>query len=255
MSQDPQTPPPAAPANGGWVQTTPGAPPVPAPAGPAAPAYAEPASPASPAYVEPASPAAPPAPPYGAPSPLPPYAAPNTPAPGPAPVAPAFGAPAPSYGAAAPAYGVPAAVPPIGTARPGAADPSRPATLGLVALILALVAVAGASLLSALTGFAAGEGAMRHAIGLSPEGLENLSEQEFLALLSPVRDLVLWAEIGFWAGTVLGLTALGLGIAAIATRRGRGTGIGAVVVAVIGPVVYGVVVGACILVGMGAGAA
>ena len=55
---------------------------------------------------------------------------------------------------------------------------------------------------------------MRHAIGLSPEGLENLSEDQLLALLSPVRGLVLWAEIGYWTGTVLGLTALGLRIAA-----------------------------------------
>ena len=68
---------------------------------------------------------------------------------------------------------------------------------------------------------------MRHAVGISPEGLESFTEEQLLALLSPVRDLVLWAEIGFWAGTVLGIWALIQGIVAIATRRGQaGTGVG-----------------------------
>ena len=39
---------------------------------------------------------------------------------------------------------------------------------------------------------------MRHAVGISPEGLESFTEEQLLALLSPVRDLVLWAEIGYW---------------------------------------------------------
>ncbi len=71
-----------------------------------------------------------------------------------------------------------------------------------------------------------------------------------LALLSPVRGLVLWAEIGFWAGTVLGLWALVQGIVAIATRRGRGQGIAAVIVAAAGPILYGVAVTAAVIVGI-----
>ncbi|GAA1650299.1 hypothetical protein [Microbacterium flavum] len=133
--------------------------------------------------------------------------------------------------------------------------PPRPRTLGLVALVVAIVAVVFAVVLSGATGFAAAEGAMRHAIGVSPSGLEHLSEQELLALLSPVRSLVLWAEIGYWTGTVLGLTALGLGIAAIVTRRGRGQGIAAVIIAAVGPLVFAVVVGLVVVAGIAAGAA
>ena len=95
----------------------------------------------------------------------------------------------------------------------------------------------------------------RRAIGISPEGLENLSETQLLALLSPVRTLVLWAEIGFWAGTVLGIWALIQGIVAIATRRGRGQGIAAVVIAALGPIAYGVAVGIGETLGVAAGAA
>ena len=123
-----------------------------------------------------------------------------------------------------------------------------------LALVVAIAAVLISVILSATTGFAAAEGAMRHAIGLSPEGLENLSEDQLLALLSPVRGLVLWAEIGFWLGTALGLVALALGITAIATRRGRGFGVAAVVIAAVGPFLYGITVGAFVIAGIAAGA-
>jgi hypothetical protein len=69
-----------------------------------------------------------------------------------------------------------------------------------------------------------------------------------------VRDLVLWAEIGFWTGTALGVAALVMGIIAIVTRRGRGFGIAAVIVAAVGPVIYGTIVAFAALAGMGAGA-
>ena len=164
----------------------------------------------------------------------------------------------PQWGYVQPAPGAPpvyAAPVGYGAPYPSAEPPAAGrATLGASALGIALLAVVGATLLSALTGFTAAQGAMRHAIGISPEGLENLSETQLLALLSPVRTLVLWAEIGFWAGTILGIWALIQGIVAIATRRGRGQGIAAVVIAALGPIAYGVAVGIAVTLGVAAGA-
>jgi len=135
------------------------------------------------------------------------------------------------------------------------ASPTHPGTLGALSLALALCALVGATLLSAITGFAAAEGAMRHAIVVSPSGLENLTESQLLALLTPVRGLVLWAEIGFWAGTLLGVASLALGIVAIVTRRGRGPGIAGVVIAAVAPFLYGAAVGLAIVTGISVGAA
>lgn len=126
--------------------------------------------------------------------------------------------------------------------------------LGVIALTIALVAVVGATLLSAIAVFPASIGAMTRAITISPAGLENLSNDQLLALLSPYRTHVLWAEVGFWAGSVLGIWALAQGIVAIATRRGRGPAIAAVVLAALGPVLFAVVVGTAILTGISAGA-
>lgn len=146
----------------------------------------------------------------------------------------------------------PAGLSPVGSAIPPA---QRARALGVIALSLALAAVVVSCVLSALTGFAAAEGAMRHAVGVSPSGLEDLTSDELLALLSPVRDLVLWAEIGYWVGTVLGIAGLALGIAATATRRGRGQGIAAIAVAGAGPFVYAAIVGTAVIAGIAAGAA
>lgn len=254
MSQDPQTPPPVPPAPsvpsappatppGGWVQTTPGAPPQPAPYAQPAPPYAQPAPQHAPS-VQPAPQLTQPLPPYAQPAPQPTR-------------------PLPPYAQPAPLHTQPSSAPlPTGTATPSrsgipgapADAATRPAMLGILALSLALAAVTISIVLSGATGFAAAEGAMRHAIGISPSGLEDLSEQQLLSLLSPVRGLVLWAEIGYWIGTALGLAALVTGIAAIATRRGRAQGIAAVVIAAVGPFVFTVVVGICVLTGIGAGA-
>lgn len=143
--------------------------------------------------------------------------------------------------------------PPVPVAAP-APRPSGSPRLGVVALVIALVAVVGGGMLSATTGFAAAADAMARAVVRSPSGLENLTGDELLALLSPVRGLVLWAEIGFWAATVLGVWALVQGIVAIATRRGRGAGIAAVILAAAGPVLFAVIVGSAVLAGMAAGA-
>ena len=165
------------------------------------------------------------------------------------------GAPPVAYGVPPMPYGAPQGA--AGYAPPPAPRPAAPAgsrLLGILALVLAGVGVFGATLLSAATGFAASAGAARHAIGLSPDQLDTLSQGQLLSLLSPVRDLVLWAEIGFWTGTALGVAALVMGIIAIVTRRGRGFGIAAVIVAAVGPVIYGTIVAFAALAGMGAGA-
>jgi len=131
----------------------------------------------------------------------------------------------------------------------------RSSRLGSLALVIAVLAVAGASILSAVTAFPAAVGAMTDALALSPEGLENLANAQLLGVLSPVRGLVLWAEIGFWAGTALGIWALVQGIVAIASRRGRGPGIAAVLLAALGPVLFAVIVGVAVITGIGTGAA
>ncbi len=189
-------------------------------------------------------------------------------APAPAPVAPAMPVPVPpatggAYVQTAPgAPPVYVAVAPASAAFADAHSAPRPVaapsavasrTIGVIALIVALVGIIAATLLSALTGFEAARGAVVHAGLSSTSSLEHLSDDEALALLSPVRGLVLWAEIGFWAGALLGVWAIVQGIVAIATRRGRGPGISAVVVAAVGPIVYGVAVTIAVFAGIAVG--
>lgn len=153
------------------------------------------------------------------------------------------------YGPTGPVVPAPAAIAaPDTTPVPGT---SR--MLGVSALIVALVGVIAATLLTSITGFEAARGAVAHAGLNSTYSLEHLSDDEALALLSPVRGLVLWAEIGFWAGALLGIWAIVQGIVATATRRGRGPGVGAIVLAAVGPIVYGVAVTIAVLAGMAVG--
>lgn len=77
------------------------------------------------------------------------------------------------------------------------------------------------------------------------------SGEVLLATLSPVRTQVLWMEILFWTGTVLGIVALTLGIIATARRHGRGMGITAIILSALGPV--GFLGLSSILFGMGTG--
>ncbi|MET0672396.1 MAG: hypothetical protein ABWY37_02780, partial [Microbacterium pygmaeum] len=108
--------------------------------------------------------------------------------------------------------------------------------LGIVAFVLGLIAAVGASIVAAVAGFQIGIGTGDQlATQLAPAG----ADFDF-ALLSPVREWVLLAEVSFWVGTVLGVWAIVQGIVAIAKNRGRGWGITAVVIAVAGPVIYGV---------------
>lgn len=164
-----------------------------------------------------AEPFAPPAPPVA-----PPYA--TTP-----------NAPAAAYPAAPPgAYQVPVGgyASPAGTYT--APDTTvRPSGLfGTIALVLSLLAAVVAPVIAGIAAFEIGR--------VLPRGVTT-STAEDLSVLSPARDQVLWAELSFWIGTILGITAIVLGIIAIAKRRGRGTGIAAVVVAVLGAVIFFIV--------------
>ncbi|MBT2497294.1 hypothetical protein J7E45_16920 [Microbacterium sp. ISL-59] len=171
-----------------------------------------------------AEPFAPPAPPVAPPAPpvAPPYA--TTP-----------NAPAAAYPAAPPgAYQVPVGgyASPAGTYT--APDTTvRPSGLfGTIALVLSLLAAVVAPIIAGIAAFEIGR--------VLPQGVTT-STAEDLSVLSPARDQVLWAELSFWIGTILGITAIVLGIIAIAKRRGRGTGIAAIVVAVLGAVIFFIV--------------
>jgi hypothetical protein len=116
-----------------------------------------------------------------------------------------------------------------------------------VALLLSLVATAGAGLVAAIASFNIGLGAGREVTSRPFDAGFDWS------FLTPVRDWVLMGEIAFWAGTVLGIWALVQGIVAIATRRGRGAGIAAVVIAAVGPFVFAAVVQGFLTAGLAAG--
>ncbi|MGF6823220.1 hypothetical protein M2317_002131 [Microbacterium sp. ZKA21] len=193
-----------------------------------------------------------------APPPVPPV--PQAPAsqatafPTPAYEAPAYEAPAfsaPAYQAPVGAYQAPVggyqtAVGPY--AAPTAPEPQS-RTTGVLALILSLVAVILVPIFGAVAAFAVGS--------IIPGAVDDVTSADFesLAFLSPARDEVLWTEISFWTGTVLGIGAFVLGILAIVKRRGRGQGIAAVVVSVLGPVLFFTAVFIALGIGAAAGAA
>jgi hypothetical protein len=162
-----------------------------------------------------------PNPPY----PTPPYANPQYP-----------GAPGPSAGYDPGAYS-PANYP-AGFSPSGAPAPKKPGGLGLVALLLSLVAAVVAPIVGAVAAFQVGAGTW------SWSRYETMPSNAWpdLSFLSPVREWVLLGEIAFWAGTVLGIWAIVQGIVAIAKRRGIGTGIAAIVVAVLAVFIFGAVV-------------
>ena len=171
--------------------------------------------------------------------------------------------PSPQYPAhyAAPVQGGPphAYAPPAGYAPPpqgygpyvpsAAAPPvRRGAGLGVVAFVLAVVAALGATVVGCLAGFNIGLGTGRE-IALRPMDIDF-----DWSILTPVREWVLWGEIAFWAGTVLGTWALVQGIIAIVKDRGRGWGVAAVVIAVIGPIAFAVGVQGFLAAGFASGA-
>ncbi len=70
-----------------------------------------------------------------------------------------------------------------------------------------------------------------------------------------MRDVVLFGEVSFWAGTVIGVTALVLGIVATALGAGRGAAITAIVVSAIGPLVFTGLVAVGLVAGLASAAA
>ena len=161
--------------------------------------------------------------------------------------------PAPGTAASPPHYAPPAGyVPSPGFTAPapraGALVRRGPA-LGRVALVLALIATLGAAIVSAAAAFNIGLGAGRE-LATRP------MDAEFdWSILTPVRDWVLAGEAALWVGTILGVWALVQGIVAIVTHRGRGTGIAAVAIAAIGPLVFALVTQGFLIAGFSAGSA
>ncbi|GAA5197228.1 hypothetical protein [Microbacterium jejuense] len=171
------------------------------------------------------------APPFGVPQ-APPAATPGVPVPAP-------GAYAPPAGYAPPqGFGMP---------QPAAAPARRGRGLGLIALVLALVAVVGAGIGGAIASFRIGLGAGKGLASLPLDGSWDWS------ILTPVRDWVLLGEVSFWFGTAIGVWALVQGIVATVTGRGRALGITAIVVAALGPIVFGGLVQGFLTAGLAAG--
>lgn len=121
---------------------------------------------------------------------------------------------------------------PAGSYAVPEATPRASGFLGILALILAVVAAVVTPIVAGVAGFEIGR--------RLPQGISTTSD-DVLSVLSPARDQVLWAELSFWTGTILGIAAIVIGIIAIRKKQGRGPGIGALVVAALGPIIYFVV--------------
>lgn len=166
------------------------------------------------------------------------------------PAAPAPAGPAGGYGQTAPPAAPPGAyqVPVGGYAAPSGAyavpeTASKPSgVLGFLALGLSLLAAVVMPVIGGVNAFEIGR--------RIPQGISTASD---LRIFSPARDQVLWAELSFWGGTVLGIAAIVLGIIAIRKRQGRGAGIAALIVAVLGAVIFFVAVFTAFAIGGAAG--
>lgn len=152
------------------------------------------------------------------------------------------GYPAPPPGA----YQVPVGGYPAPAGGYQAAEPAakKSSLLGILALVLAIVAAVITPIIAGVTGFEIGR--------RLPGGLDTTSPN-LLTVLAPARDQVLWTEIAFWTGTVLGVAAIVLGIIAIRRRQGRGAGIAALVLAALGPLIFWIVLVFAISVGTATG--
>ena len=203
--------------------TDPQLPPPPGAVPPLPPTTSVAQEPASGAVPPPAYPSAPPA----APAPYPPAYPPAPPAAPPG----AYQVPVGGYAAPSGSYAAPDASP----------KPSE--FLGLLALGLSILAAVVMPIIGGVSAFEVGR--------RIPQGISGSTGD--LGFLSPARDQVLWTELSFWAGTVLGIAAIVLGIIAIRRKRGRGAGIAALIVAVLGAVIFVVAVFTAFAIGGAAG--
>ena len=135
---------------------------------------------------------------------------------------------------------------PVHPQPPAAPRPIGRPALGIVALVLAIIALVAPTV-------AVGPAAFTVGLEVAP-ALASPVPPSDLAVLAPVRSWVLVGEIAFWAGTVLGIWAIAQAIVAITRRRGRGQGIAAVVIAPIGFVVFVSVASGFFFAGLAAGA-
>lgn len=179
------------------------------------------------------------------PPPVPPLPIPQAQPPSP----PAAQPPYPAYAPAQPPYPPhPQAHQPypVHPQPPAAPRPIGRPALGIVALVLAIIALVAPTV-------AVGPAAFTVGLEVAP-ALASPVPPSDLAVLAPVRSWVLVGEIAFWAGTVLGIWAIAQAIVAITRRRGRGQGIAAVVIAPIGFVVFVSVASGFFFAGLAAGA-
>ena len=116
--------------------------------------------------------------------------------------------------------------------------------LGVLALVFALLAAVVAPVLAGVFGFQIGS--------RIPSGIDT-TDPNLLSVLSPARDQVLWAEISFWAGTVLGLAGIVVGITAIVKKQRRALGVVALILSVLGAGIYWIVLVASLSAGTASG--
>lgn len=141
-------------------------------------------------------------------------------------------------------FAAPYVAPATGTllAPPPKTRKRRP--LGAFALVAGILSMLVAPAVAGFAAFRVGRGAGARIVA---QGGQNLD----LRVLTPVRDLVLVVEIAFWSGTALGIAALVVGIIATARDRGRPMGIVAIVLATLGPLVFGALVAVALVAGAG----
>lgn len=141
-------------------------------------------------------------------------------------------------------FAAPYVVPATGTllAPPPPSKKRRP--LGAFALVAGILSMVLAPAVAGFAAFRVGRGAGAQIVA---QGGRNLD----LRVLSPVRDLVLVVEVAFWSGTVLGISALVVGIIATARNSGRPMGIVAIVMAALGPFIFAALVALALAAGAG----
>ena len=120
--------------------------------------------------------------------------------------------------------------------------------LGVTALVLAVTAALGATVLGSIAAYYIGLGTGRE-LALRPMDIDF-----DWSMLTPVREWVLLGELAFWGGTAVGIWALVQGIIATVKNRGRGWGIAAIVIAIIGPIAFAIGVQAFLTAGFASGA-